>query len=210
MKNPVLCFDVWKNKKKIARAGLRESGVVSVILSWVGHGAGAAGIAGAAKGRIPGLGLHVGGLDTSAPDGDEHVSWLEEEKLTLRLGDEIRIGVVASETPDVPLRRNPSKIGKSRKDEAERTQCSFCDEMRQTAPKPVLQPGIMGADVFICTRCLVLAERLLDDGLTELFHLSRAADQCSFCMKAQGRESATARGAAMCRGCVDMILKDVQ
>jgi hypothetical protein len=205
----VLCFEVWKDEKKLALAGVRESGVVSVILSWVGRGPGASGLAAAAKGRIPDLRLHVGALDSSDPGGDEHVSWIEEEQLAFRLGDEIRIGLTASEAPDVPVRTEPSKPISSRKDGAELAQCSFCSRMRKTAPAPVFYPGVMGANVFICTRCLVLAERLLDDGLTSLFHLSRAADQaCSFCAGGTSRESATAGDASVCRGCADMILKD--
>ena len=35
----VLAFEIWKNGKKIAVAGLRHSGAVSFMLTWVGKGA---------------------------------------------------------------------------------------------------------------------------------------------------------------------------
>jgi len=79
--------------------------------------------------------------------------------------------------------------------------------MRQTAPKRWFEAGVAGAEVFICARCLVLAERTLGDGLEQLFHLRRATDQaCSFCRAEHTAESVTAREAHMCRQCVDMLM----
>ena len=42
--------------------------------------------------------------------------------------------------------------------------------------------GYAGLQAFICMRCIVLAERLSDEGLLRLFHFTRATDKfCSFC-----------------------------
>jgi hypothetical protein len=80
--------------------------------------------------------------------------------------------------------------------------------MRQTEPKPTVWPGVAGATVFICARCIVAAERLLDEGLPHLFHLTNTTDQtCSFCRTEHTEEAVAAAGEAMCRARVDMIMK---
>jgi hypothetical protein len=54
----------------------------------------------------------------------------------------------------------------------------------------------------------VLAERLFDDALPALCHLTRAADQtCSLCGSAHAEEAAQARGTRICRRCVDAVAK---
>jgi hypothetical protein len=80
-------------------------------------------------------------------------------------------------------------------------------EMRQSEPKSWLKPGVAGASVFICTRCLILAERTLHDRLEQLFHLTRAIDsECSFCGTEHAAECIVAKDAGMCRACVDMMM----
>ena len=116
----MLCFEVWKNDEKLVTAGLSETGVLSFILTWVGKERDASSIAAASAGMIPGLRCDVGGLD-SAPDasGDKHVDWYETEEL--RMGDELRVRLISSDTPDRPLgfrtipRGNPDWIKKDRK-----------------------------------------------------------------------------------------------
>jgi hypothetical protein len=68
-----LCSEVWKNDKRLAVAGVRETGVVSLILSWVGKQPGASAAAATAHGAIRGLHWSVGGIDSSDPAGDKHV-----------------------------------------------------------------------------------------------------------------------------------------
>jgi len=52
-----------------------------------------------------------------------------------------------------------------------------------------------------------LAERLLNDGLQELSHLTHATDQaCSFCGTEHSVECVTGGNAIMCRACVDMMM----
>jgi hypothetical protein len=67
--------------------------------------------------------------------------------------------------------------------------------------------GRGGANGFICTRCLILAERLLHDDLQQLFHLTRATEQgCSFCGTEHAPECIAAGNAAMHRACVNMMM----
>jgi hypothetical protein len=71
----MLCFEVWKNDKRLAVAGVRETGVVSLILSWVGKEPGASAAAATPHGAIPGLHWSVDGIDSSDPAGDKDVEW---------------------------------------------------------------------------------------------------------------------------------------
>jgi hypothetical protein len=201
----MLCFEVWKNGTKLTVAGVRESGVVSLLLTWVGKGHGASTLAASAKGAIPGLDFRVGGIDSSDPAGDKDIEWVEGAGL--RLGDDIHVRLVSAEVAAPPPRSEPlSPV--SRVEAGVRViQCSFCGQMRQNEPEPWLKPGIAGANVFICVRCLVLAERLLEDGEERLGHLTRTADKtCSFCGAEHTEESVAARQADICRACIAMVM----
>jgi hypothetical protein len=118
MRKPMLCFEVWRNDQKLVTAGLSKTGVLSLILTWVGKELDASSVAAASAGIIPGLRCDVGGID-SAPDpsGDKRVDWYETEEL--KIGDELRVRFISSETPDPPLRSltsprgNPDWLGKS-------------------------------------------------------------------------------------------------
>jgi hypothetical protein len=205
MEKAMLCFEVWKNDEKLTVAGLRESGVVSFELTWVGKGPGASALAAAADGDISGLDWRVGGIDSSDPTGDTNVEWVENPDL--KLGDEVRVRLISADRADAPSRREQHKPPSRIEGETRFIQCSFCGQTRQTQPKRWLDAGVAGAEVFICTRCLILAERTLEDGLQHLFHLTRATDQtCSFCAAEHTAESVTAREAHMCRQCVDMMM----
>jgi hypothetical protein len=106
MEARVLAFEIWKNGKKLAVAGLEHSGAVSFMLTWVGKGAGASSraIEGA---EIDGLDLRVGGIDSSEASGDQSVEWIEDT--ALRIGDDIQIRLVAADSADAPMRREPTK-----------------------------------------------------------------------------------------------------
>jgi hypothetical protein len=203
----MLCFEVWKNDQKLTLAGVRESGVVSFLLNWVGKGPGASALAATTDGAISGLQWGVGGIDSSDPAAENNVEWIENSEL--RLGDELRIRLVSADRADEPSRREQHKPPSRIDGEARFIQCSFCSQMRQTQPKRWLDAGVAGAEVFICTRCLILAERMLEDDHPHLFHLSRAADQtCSFCGAEHTAESVTALETAMCRQCIDMMMAE--
>jgi hypothetical protein len=203
----MLCFEVSRNGNKLALCGLRESGVLSFILSWVGRGEGASARAAATDGPIPELNLHVGGLDTSNPAGDAQVHWVEDDDL-LKLGDDITIRLVAAEVADPPTRTEPSKPASRTEDGTPVIECSFCEKVRIIEPPGLLKGGVAGADAFICARCLAFAERLIDERLPQLAHMSRATDQtCSFCKTERAPDAAAARGACICRACVDLVAK---
>ncbi|MBV9635660.1 MAG: ClpX C4-type zinc finger protein, partial [Methylobacteriaceae bacterium] len=151
------------------------------------------------------LTFHVGGIDSSDPAGNKDVEWVE--RTDLRLGDDLRVRLVSAEVADAPSSTTPAVPFARAKGDGRVIQCSFCGLERQTEPEPALTPGIAGPSVFICVRCLVLAERMLDDEAQHLFHLTRTTDQtCSFCGSEHTEESATARQANMCRACVGMVL----
>jgi hypothetical protein len=203
----MLCFEVSKNGKKLALSGLRESGVLSLMLTWVGRGQGASAAAAGAEGPITGLDFRIGGIDSSDPSGDNDVAWVEGSDL--EVGDDIAIRLLSAENADEPTRSGPSQPATRKEGGARLMECSFCGEMRQIEPESTFKLGVGGANVFICLRCVVLAERMLDESLPQLFHLARKTDQsCSYCATEQTAESAGSRDANMCRACVDMIMKD--
>src|SRR5579872_6555916 len=176
----MLCFEVWKNGEKLSVAGVPESVVVSFLLTWVGKGPDASALAATKDHAIPGLDWRVGGIDSSDPTGDQNVEWIENPEL--RLGDELRVRLVSADRADVPSRREQHEPMSRVEGGARVIKCSFCGQMRQAESNGWLKAGVAGANVFICARCLILAERMLHDGQQSLFHLARAADQpCSFC-----------------------------
>src|SRR5258708_3548202 len=95
----MFCFEVWKNEERLAVAGVRESGVVSFILSWVGKEPDASSVASTAQGAIPDLHCSVGGIDTSDPDGDKRVEWVDNSDL--KLGDELRVRLISANSADL-------------------------------------------------------------------------------------------------------------
>lgn len=101
----LLGFEVWKNGKKLAVAGLTDSGAISLMLTWVGKGRGASDRA-AEGAEIDGLDLRVGGIDSADPKGDQSVEWIEDT--ALRLGDDIQIKLVSTQQIDAPIRREPT------------------------------------------------------------------------------------------------------
>jgi hypothetical protein len=207
----MLGFEVSTKGRKLALAGLRDAGVLTVILTWVGREMGASSDAAAAKGPVPGLDLHVGGLDSSDPDNEAHLSWVDADGL-LEVGDEVAIRIVTADSVDSPQQTVPGRRVFRADDGSPATECTFCGVMRklhalQGTHRP-LWGGLEGADAFVCTRCVVLAERLFDDALPKLCHLIRAGDQtCSLCGAAHVSEVAEARGARICRTCVDAVAK---
>jgi hypothetical protein len=106
MEEKLLGFEIWKNGEKIALAGLKDGGAVSLMLTWVGKGVGASSRA-AEGAEIDGLDLRVGGIDSSDPAGDMSIEWIEDT--ALRLGDDIQIRLVSTREIDAPMRREPTK-----------------------------------------------------------------------------------------------------
>ena len=100
----MLCFEVWRNDEKLATAGLGETGVLSFILTWVGHEPNASANAATTTGNIPGLTCRVGGLE-----GMTHFEWLTTDNLSI--GDELRVRLISSPTSDPPQQSQTTPRG---------------------------------------------------------------------------------------------------
>ena len=100
----VLCFEVWRNGEKLTTAGVSETGVLSVILSWVGRESNASSIAASSAETIPGIHCHVGGIE-----GVNSVDWYETDQL--KVGDELRVRLISSDNSDPPIRSQSAPRG---------------------------------------------------------------------------------------------------
>ena len=90
----MLCYDVYKNGQRICRAGVGKSGVLSVIVSWVGNEN--------VKGRSGAdyhSDLHIGGLFHPEPKTNTHIRWPDPK---LHVGDELTVRLVEADNPDPP------------------------------------------------------------------------------------------------------------
>jgi hypothetical protein len=95
----MIALEVHVNGKKRCVAGIKDDGVVSAILSWVGRGRPERGL------PAEDVSLRVGGLDSLK---DEHMDWLLED---LMVNDEVMIRIVDVRKGDPPLKgsRRPVK-----------------------------------------------------------------------------------------------------
>ena len=100
----MLCFEVWRNDEKLTTAGIRETGVLSVILSWVGKEPNASSIAASSAEAIPGISCVVGGIE-----GATSIDWCDTDQL--RVGDELRIRLISSDHSDPPIRSQTAPRG---------------------------------------------------------------------------------------------------
>lgn len=91
----MICFDVFVNGKKVCRAGVGDTGVLTAILTWVGRSP-------EERPGAPrqGLDLSVGGLSGDRSTGTTQSTWVE--RLDLTSGDEVLIRIVQDEAPDRP------------------------------------------------------------------------------------------------------------
>jgi len=131
----VLGFEIWKNGEKVAVAGLKDSGAVSFMLTWVGKGAGASerAVSGA---DIAGLDLRVGGIDSSDPAGDRSVEWIEDAGF--RVGDELQIRLVATAAADTPARSESTELLPAAASGHRLAPCSLCGGVRLLEPNAVV------------------------------------------------------------------------
>ena len=109
----MLCFEVWRNGEKLTTAGVTDTGVLSVILTWVGKEPNASSIAASSTETIPGIHCSVGGIE-----GITHFNCYETDQL--KVGDELRVRLISSDHSDPPTRSqtpprgNPDWIRKYR------------------------------------------------------------------------------------------------
>ena len=104
-------FHVYLNGKKVSTAGVGDLGVPGAHVSWVRR-KGERTLAKKPDSVEEELTLHVGGLISPT---EEHVRWLD---CSLKVGDEVRIRVVADAPADRPRsreRRDRSKELRSQK-----------------------------------------------------------------------------------------------
>jgi hypothetical protein len=93
----MLCFEVWRNDEKLTTAGVRETGVLSAILSWVGKQPNASSIAASSAEAIPGISFLVGSIE-----GVTSIDWYDTDQL--KVGDELRVRLILSDHSDRPIR----------------------------------------------------------------------------------------------------------
>src|SRR5207244_1224034 len=103
----MLCFEVRRNKKRIAVAGVGAFGVLSTTISWVSHEPERiAEMRAEGRGEIPAteLKLHVGGLEVGQGDAEAHVDGAD---ISLEPGDTVTLRVIDKKECDVPASRRP-------------------------------------------------------------------------------------------------------
>jgi hypothetical protein len=79
-------FEVFLNKKKVCLASIGDNGVLSAIVNCL------------TRDKVADQFLEVGGL---ASPTHTHIAWTKQKRL--RLGDEIRIRIVETVSPDEPI-----------------------------------------------------------------------------------------------------------
>jgi len=132
----LLAFEIYKNGRKIALAGLEDSGAVSLMLTWIGKGPGAS--RKAAQGfAIDGLDLRVGGIDTSDPAGKQSIEWIDDAAFAL--GDELHIRLVSTEAVDTPMRReSAASIISGDSGDQKFVACPICGAVRHHAGSQIV------------------------------------------------------------------------
>ena len=90
-------FALYVNGKKMSTAGIRDEGVVSAIITWVGNKSRKT--LARRKGPVEEIGVELGGLTTET---EEYLRWHQR---SLRVGDEVCIRVVEAESVDRPRYR---------------------------------------------------------------------------------------------------------
>ena len=108
---PMIAFDIYLNDKKLCRAGVGDSGVLSAIVTWAARTM--------STGKDENLSLNLGGLIT--PRG-EHVSWINQKPLAV--GDKIQINIVATDSVDEHQRRDPAddaRLRQAKEDQVRRS-----------------------------------------------------------------------------------------
>jgi hypothetical protein len=96
----MIAFDVFLNRKKLARAGVGPVGVLTAMTTWVHHRAPQAG--GKRRQWDRDLSFSLGGYRSTNGDVGEHFKW-EDRKL--KPGDVLRIKVITAARVDEPRRR---------------------------------------------------------------------------------------------------------
>ena len=181
----MISFLMLRNDRRLARAAVRE-GVLSAMVGWVSD----------RPGRPSELHCSLGGLETAEPR-DEHLQWVELDDLTP--GDVITIRIEEGQPSDEPARRSPGHRHRREADGHRSSQCSFCGKFRRG-------PGLAGAGVDLCARCLALSAELMDRGVDTVFHLrARTGGDCSFCIRPARTKTVQAGPYSICDECLAAV-----
>ncbi|HEX8494746.1 MAG TPA: ClpX C4-type zinc finger protein [Pyrinomonadaceae bacterium] len=114
-----------------------QFGVLTTALSWVGTHEQASDNAGWVH-------LHVGGLINSEDTDSEFVDWINRD---LKIGDELKVSVVADIAADEPVERKPLE---------KEPYCSFCGQ-----PESEVSKIIVAQQVSICNECVGVCNQVL-------------------------------------------------
>jgi hypothetical protein len=199
----VLCFDVLRNGKHVARGGLK-SGVLMAALTWVSRTGKAPPEELGHNAVVPGLDARLGGLDTTRPARQSHVDWFVLKDISL--GDEFAIRVTRSSRADPPRRRELASSQQQKKRGVEVRRCFLCDRLRPEKRDNDKPNVALGANAAACRQCLVIAEALLESRTVSALNLSRVRKgTCSFCARPKPPVVVRGKRAGICAACVKGI-----
>lgn len=125
----MIAFEIYRNGKKLCRAGRHDLAVLSAIILWAKPQAARRGAtARRGAGRRAGLSLSVSGMSCVSRGTTEHPTWMDQ---TLRVGDTITIRIARTRQADHHARQTRLTI-----DEIQREQRKCYERMkRQFEPK---------------------------------------------------------------------------
>ena len=94
----MICFEMYVNGKRVARAGIPGFAVLSSILTWVNR---------RRDSRDSELTLSLGGLDSNGPPWEQgtHVRWAVPE---VTVGDRVEVKIVEADDVDPPAHQYPT------------------------------------------------------------------------------------------------------
>lgn len=193
----MLCLDVLKNGKRVARAGLRR-GSVSASVHWASHDDRTEPEALRDLAVVPGLMAWVSGFSTMRPLRREHVTWARLRRV--RLGDEIVIRVTRSGRSTTPASREPVPNRRHTKT-GSLDRCSFCRRWRGDREVDAPSMAFRGT-AAICAQCVFLAAALVEANAARTLHLrALRAAACSFCGRRRARLVGS-KGMTLCTTCL--------
>jgi hypothetical protein len=99
-RDPMIVFEVYRNGKRVCRAGRDTMSVLSAILSWAGTPPGV-GSHDIDEERISDLHFSVAGLETTRRGTYRHPKWIQE--WNLHPGDTVEIRIKESRKADPPV-----------------------------------------------------------------------------------------------------------
>ena len=193
----MLCLEVLRNGKRIARAGVRR-GSVSAHVNRTSRDDGPNVESLPDNGAVPGLTAWITGSNAIRARRRERVTWARLRRL--RLGDELVIRVVRSDRTSSPVSREPVPNRRITESGA-LYQCSLCRKWR--GDREVDAPSmVFGREVAMCAQCVFLAAALVEAKAERALHLrSLQGEACSFCHKHKSRLVGTKR-VAVCTTCL--------